>query len=249
MVLAAGLGHRMRLHTNAVPKPLVQLAGRALIDHVLDRLPQAGFARAVVNVHHKAAQIEAHLRNRRSPQITISDERNLLLDTGGGVRKALAALQSDAARSDPFLVHNSDSVWIEHGVSNLHRLEQAWDACEMDAVLLLAHRDGCLGYTGRGDFHLQDDGRIHRPAAGAATPYVFAGVSYAHPRLMRDTEPVPFSLNRVWDRAMGERRLFGLVLEGLWMHVGDPAALAAAEHRLIAEGASVAERPPESPLR
>ena len=231
-VLAAGLGTRMRPLTDRLPKPLVPLAGRALLDHVLDRIVAAGVPRAVVNVHFKAEQIEAHLAARqaagRGPAIVLSDERELLLETGGGVRKALALLGAA-----PFLVLNSDTVWIERQ-SNLQRLFAAFDASRMDALLLLADRATSLGYSGRGDFSRDADGRLGRVPKTGTVSHVFAGVSIAHPRLLDDTPEGPFSLNRVWDRSLAAGRLYGIPLEGTWMHVGDPAALAAAE-QLIAE--------------
>lgn len=226
----------MRPLTDGVPKPLVPLGGRALLDHVLDRIAAAGIGEAVVNVHYKAQLIEAHLAARAAtgagPHIRISDERALLLDTGGGARKALSLLGEE-----PFLAHNSDTVWLERGGSNLARLMAAFDAARMDALLLLAERATSLGYRGRGDFNLGPDGRLVRAGAGEQVPYVFAGASMTSPRLLRDTNEEPFSLNRVWDRALGEGRLFGLVLDGTWMHVGDPEALREAE-RLMADGAA-----------
>lgn len=250
MVLAAGLGTRMRPLDATLPKPLVRLAGRALVDHVLDRLAAAGIATAVLNVHHMADAIEAHVAGRQRPRIVISDERTELLDTGGGVALAHArGLLGDA----PFLVHNSDSVWLEDGVTNLARLLDAWSgaggpsarpsssapqmppgrADDLDCLMLLAPRTTSLGYSGRGDFDLGPDGRIARPAAGAAASHVFAGVSIMTPALLAGAPAGRFSLNRLWDRAMTAGRVRGLVLEGTWMHVGDPAAHAAAE-RLIA---------------
>lgn len=236
-VLAAGLGTRMRPLTDHVPKPLVPLAGRPLLDHVLDRIADAGIGDVVVNVHYKAEQIEAHLASRaeRTPnsRISISDERALLLDTGGGALQALPLL-GDA----PFLVANSDTVWLERKVSNVRVLIGAFDPERMDALLLLADRATSLGYAGNGDFDLRADGQLARPTKGETVPHVFAGVSIATPRLLREMPPAqPFSLNRVWDRAMAERRLFGLRLQGTWMHVGDPRALADAE-RLIADAVS-----------
>ncbi len=228
MVLAAGLGTRMRPLTDAVPKPLVRLAGRPLIDHVLDRLAAAGVQQAVVNVHYLADQIEAHAGARRQPPaIRISDERGVLLDTGGGVKRALPLL-GDA----PFLVHNSDSVWIEAGVSNIARLIAAWDAARMDCLMLLADRATSLGYDGPGDFHRAADGRLRRREGAATAPYVFAGVSIMTPGLLADTPAGAFSLNRVWDPALAGGRVRGIVLDGTWMHVGDPTALADAERRI-----------------
>ncbi len=233
-VLAAGLGTRMRPLTDQLPKPLVPLAGRTLLDHVLDRIGAAGIPRAVVNVHYRAEQIEAHLANRhRPPQIEISDERELLLDTGGGALKALPML-GDA----PFLLCNSDAVWLEPEHENIRDLIRFFDPDTMDAVLLLADREKSLGYSGRGDFNAVFDLMLQRPAKGETVPFVFAGVSIASPRLFRDMPADwPFSLNTVWDRAMGEGRLFGLPMRGTWMHVGDPQALAAAE-KLIADEAA-----------
>lgn len=232
-VLAAGLGTRMRPLTDQLPKPLVTLAGRTLLDHVLDRIAAAGVPRAVVNVHYRAGQIEAHLAKRqRGPRIEISDERERLLDTGGGALKALALLGDD-----PFLLCNSDTVWLEHEHENIRDLIGFFDPNQMDAVLLLADREKSLGYSGRGDFNAVFDLMLQRPAKGATVPFVFAGVSIASPRLFREMPAgTPFSLNSVWDRAMGEGRLFGLPMRGTWMHVGDPQALAAAE-KLIADEA------------
>jgi MurNAc alpha-1-phosphate uridylyltransferase len=228
-VLAAGLGTRMRPLTDRVPKPLVTLAGQPLLDHVLDRLVAAGITDVVVNVHYLADQIEAHLRQRPHPTIAISDERDAVLETGGGLAKALPLLGPG-----PFVVHNSDTVWIEPAGSNIARLIGAFDADRMDGLLLLAPRIGSLGYDGRGDFELGDNGRLERVAPGATAPWVYAGVCIATTRLMRDCPVSRFSLNRPWDRALAEGRLFGLPLAGTWMHVGDPEALAAAEARLAA---------------
>ena len=181
MVLSAGLGTRMApLNGGVLPKPLVQLGGRALIDRVLDRHVEAGIARAVVNVHHKADLIEAHLKGRRAPRIEISDERDRLLDTGGGVKRALPRLGAG-----PFLIHNSDSVWIEGVGSNLARLFEAWDGERMDCLMLLACTSQSLGYSGRGDFAFEADGRIRRRVEQEIVPFAFAGVSLAHPRLLR----------------------------------------------------------------
>lgn len=227
MVLAAGLGQRMRPLTETLPKPLVRLMDRTLIDRVLDRIAEAGIPRAVVNVHYKAELIEAHLSGRTVPELLFSDERDALLDTGGGVRKAL-----DLLGPAPFLVHNSDSVWIERGAANLRRLISAWRDSDMDVLLLLADRETCLGYTGRGDFSLDAEGRVARPQPGQSVPYVFAGASIAHPRIFADSPEGKFSLNLIWDKAIATGRLSAIVLDGTWMHVGDPEALADAEWRL-----------------
>lgn len=224
MVLAAGLGTRMRPLTDTLPKPLVVLAGRALIDHALDRLADAGIARAVVNVHHKADLIEAHLAGRTRPAITISDERGLLLETGGGIRKALPLLGAA-----PFIVHNSDSVWRETNGQNMARLLAAWDGARMDCLLMLAPVTACIGYSGKGDFWLGADGRIRRRAKDEVAPFVFMGVHVVHPRLYAGTPEGAFSQNLVWNTALDSGRAFGLTMEGLWMHVGTPEALAEAE--------------------
>ncbi|MEZ5898108.1 MAG: nucleotidyltransferase family protein [Hyphomicrobiaceae bacterium] len=226
-VLAAGLGTRMRPLTNDIPKPLVKLDGKPLIDHALDRLAAAGVTRAIVNVHHHADQLEAHLAKRKRPQIIISDERGLLLETGGGIAHALPLLGTDA-----FIIHNSDSVWIEGPGSNLERLLNAWDETRMDSLLLLAPATTSLGYEGRGDFFMDSNGRLTRRSGALVAPFVFAGVSVAHPRLLDGAPKGKFSLNMPWDTAIERGRLFGVRMEGTWMHVGDPKALKAAEDRL-----------------
>lgn len=230
MVLAAGLGLRMRPLTDALPKPLVPVAGKPLIDHVLDRLDAAGVTDVVVNVHHLAERLEGHLAQRTRPRIAISDERAALLDSGGGVKQALPLLGPE-----PFFVHNADSIWIEGVGRNLVRLAEAWDDALMDGVLLLAPVVASSGYKGAGDFMLSPDGRLRRRQEREVAPFVFAGVSILHPRLFEDTPDGPFSLNRPWDAAIARGRLHGVRLQGRWMHVGDPAAIGEAEHWLAAE--------------
>ncbi len=224
MVLAAGLGKRMRPLTDVVPKPLVRLKSKPLIDHVLDRLAAGGIKRAVVNVHYLPDLIEAHLASRTNPAIIISDERDALLDTGGGVVRALPLL-GDA----PFLIHNSDSVWIEGVGSNIARLIQAFDPDRMDSLMLLALGATSLGYDGHGDFAMDADGVLSRRGERREAPFVFTGVSIAHPRLFEDAPKGAFSLNTLWDRAIDRGRLFGLRLEGAWMHVGTPQSVEEAE--------------------
>lgn len=224
MVLAAGLGTRMRPLTDTLPKPLVPLKGKPLIDHVLDRLAAGGISRAVVNVHHFADRIEAHLAGRTRPAIAISDERGELLDTGGGVVKALPLL----GRA-PFLIHNSDSVWIEGVGSNIARLIAAFDPDRMDSLMLLALGATSLGYDGHGDFVMASDGMLERRGERREAPFAFTGVSIAHPRLFADAPKGRFSLNVLWDRAIQRQRLFGLRLDGVWMHVGTPQAIEDAE--------------------
>jgi MurNAc alpha-1-phosphate uridylyltransferase len=230
MVLAAGLGTRMRPLTQALPKPLVRLRGRTLIDHVLDRIGAAGVPRAVVNVHHMADAIEAHVSARKRPEVVISDERALLLETGGGVTRALPLLGDG-----PFLIHNSDSVWIEGVGSNLERMFAAWDGSTMDSLMLLASAATSLGYEGAGDFGMGNDGRLVRRGERQMLPFVFTGVSIAHPRMFEGAPEGPFSLNRLWDTAIKKGRLFGVRLEGLWMHVGTPEALKEAERWIESE--------------
>jgi MurNAc alpha-1-phosphate uridylyltransferase len=229
MVLAAGLGTRMRPLTDTLPKPLVRVAGAPLLDHVLDRLADVGVETAVVNVHYFANQIEAHLKNRKRPRIEISDERGELLDTGGGVVKALDRL-GDA----PFFHVNSDTIWIEGVQPNLARLAAAFDPATMDVLLLLAPTTGSIGYDGRGDFAMGPDGRLTRRAERAVVPFVYAGVAILAPALFADAPRGPFSLNRIFDRAMEAGRLHGLRLDGTWMHVGTPESVAAAEAAISA---------------
>ena len=224
MVLAAGLGQRMRPITDNLPKPLVAIGGKPMLDHALDRLAEAGVEEAVVNVHHLAAQIEAHVAARTSPRVTISDERALLLETGGGVKKALPLLGSD-----PFFHVNSDSLWSETGCSNMSAMADAWDATSMDMLLLLARREGSVGFDGRGDFVRADDGLLTRRGSAERAPYVYAGVAIMKPELFADTPEGPFSLNLLFDRAIASGRLRGIVLEGQWLHVGTPDAIAPAD--------------------
>lgn len=231
MVLAAGLGTRMRPLTDSRPKPLVMLAGRSLIDRVLDRLEQAGIERAVVNVHHFADQLEAHLAERSRPHVVVSDERAQLLETGGGVVKALPHLGQD-----PFLIVNSDAAWIEGPGSNIERLAAAWRNDRMDALLLLAPTGDMTGYDGAGDFSMDGEGRLARRRERELAPFVFTGVSIAHPRLFHGAPAGPHSLNIPWNGAMARGRLFGVRAEGVWMHVGTPQSIPLAEERLARTG-------------
>ena len=231
MVLGAGLGMRMRPLTDDRPKPLVKLRGRTLIDHVLDRLKAAGIETVIVNAHYRADQLEQHVLGRNDLEIRISDEREKLLDTGGGVAKALASF-GDA----PFLIHNVDSIWLDGQAPTLERLMASWDDAHMDSLLLLAPVTNCIGYSGPGDFVMKPDGRLQRRGELQQAPFVFAGVSVAHPRLFADSPEGAFSINRLWDAAIGGKRLHGLRHEGVWMHVGSPEALAEAELRLTSDG-------------
>jgi len=228
MVLAAGLGKRMRPLTDTVPKPLVKVAGKALIDYTLDRLADAGVATAVVNVHYFADAIERHLKSRTRPKIVISDERDALLDTGGGVVKALGLL-GDA----PFFHVNSDTIWIEGVTPNLRRLAAVFDAGRMDGLLLLAATTTSIGYEGRGDFAMSPDGRLAWRGEREVVPFVYAGAAILSPAMFADAPAGAFSLNRLFERAIEAGRLYGSRLEGTWMHVGTPAAVAAAEAAIL----------------
>jgi len=224
MVLAAGLGTRMRPLTDTKPKPLIEVAGKPLLDHVLDRLAEAGVERAVVNVHYLAEQIIARTAARTKPRVIISDERGLLLGTGGGVVKALAELGTA-----PFFHINSDTIWIDGVTPNLTRLTQAFDAATMDALLLLAPTTGSIGYAGRGDFAMAPDGRLNRRSEREVAPFVYAGAAILSPAMFKDAPQGEFSLTDLFDRAANVGRLHGLRLEGLWMHVGTPEAVGEAE--------------------
>ena len=227
MVLAAGLGTRMRPLTDDRPKALVDLAGRSLIDHVLDRLAGAGVTRAVVNVHWFADRLETHLAARgRGPAVMISDERAALLETGGGLKKAAPLLGPD-----PVFVANIDSVWTDRGDA-LGDLARLWDPARMDAVLLLARREGSIGFEGGGDFFLADDGRLTFRGEAASAPFAYMGVHITRPDYADGGPDGPFSLSPLWRASAAAGRLYGCVLDGDWMHVGDPQARDAAEAKL-----------------
>ncbi|MCJ2055094.1 nucleotidyltransferase family protein [Methylobacterium sp. J-048] len=229
-VLAAGLGKRMRPVTATVPKPLVEVAGKALLDHALDRAAEAGIETAIVNVHYLPDLIEGHLARRTDgPAIQVSDERAALLETGGGIRKALPLL-GDA----PFVVLNSDSFWLEGPAPNLRRLIAAWDPERMDALLLVAPTATSLGYDGAGDFVMDADGRLERRGEREVAPFIYAGVAILTPSLFADTPEGAFSLNLLFDRAIANGRLSGMRLDGQWLHVGTPDAIRAAEERVRA---------------
>lgn len=227
MVLAAGKGTRMRPLTNDRPKALVTVAGRALIDHVLDRLVAAGVKRAVVNVHAFADMLESHLKARRDIDIVISDERAQLMETGGGVMQALPLLGPD-----PIVIANIDSVWTEPAGSAIARLAAGYDRASMGARLMLAPMDQCLGFDGAGDFHMREDGRLAFRNDDPATDWAYTGVQIIDPAIMTGEPVEPFSFTRVWRRLESEGRLYGAPLGGFWMHVGDPVARDAAEARL-----------------
>jgi N-acetyl-alpha-D-muramate 1-phosphate uridylyltransferase len=225
MVLAAGLGLRLRPLTEERPKPLVHVAGKALIDHVLDRLVAAGVRRAVVNLHYKAAMIEQHLGGRRDLEIKFSHEA-ALLDTGGGVKQALALLD------ETFFVVNSDVVWLDGKTAALMRLTRAFDPERYDARLMLQRTTRAVGYDGQGDFMLDPAGYLRRRSEREIAPYLFAGIQILHRRLFDAAPEGAFSLNRLWDDAIAAGRIKALVHDGEWFHVGTSAGLAATEARL-----------------
>jgi MurNAc alpha-1-phosphate uridylyltransferase len=232
MVLAAGLGTRMRAFNGRIPKPLVKVGGKALIDYVLDRLAEQGVECAVVNVHHLADQIERHLAQRQHPQIVISDERNELLGTGGGVVKALPKLGAE-----PFFHVNSDTIWIDGVKPNLGRLAAAFNPARMDALLLLAPAASSIGYSGRGDFSMASDGRLVRRGEREVVPFVYAGAAILTPGFFAGAPAGAFSMSPLFDRAAEAERLCGLRLDGVWMHVGTPDAVKAAEEAILASAA------------
>jgi MurNAc alpha-1-phosphate uridylyltransferase len=228
MVLAAGLGTRMRAFNGQIPKPLVPVGGKPLIDYVLDRLAEQGVERAVVNVHHLADQIEHHVAGRNKPGIVIADERSELLGTGGGVVNALPLL-GDA----PFFHVNSDTIWIDGVKPNLRRLADAFDPERMDALLLVAPTATSIGYGGRGDFSMAPDGRLTRRGEREVVPFVYAGAAILTPAFLAGAPAGPSSMTPMFDRAVEAGRLYGLRLEGVWMHVGTPEAIKAAEEAIL----------------
>lgn len=232
MVMAAGLGKRMRPLTATRPKPLVEVAGKPLIDHVFDRLIAAGVQRAVVNVHYLADSLEAHLRRYSDRiEVVISDERGRLLETGGGLVQARHLLGDE-----PVLAVNSDNLWIDGPVDAIRLMAARWDDRVMDELMLLVPLARAHNHPGHGDFHMDANGRIvSRREPGRAAPFVWTGVRILHPRVIRDWPEGPFSANLFWDRAMAAERLYGLVHQGLWFDVGSPAAIGRTE-ALLADG-------------
>ncbi|WP_174285405.1 nucleotidyltransferase family protein [Sphingomonas bacterium] len=232
MVMAAGIGKRMRPLTATRPKPLVEVAGKALIDHVLDRLRTAGVERVIVNVHYLADALEAHLgRHADGLEIVISDERGALLETGGGLVKA-----RDLFADEPLLVVNSDNLWLDGPVDAIRLLASRWDDMTMDALLLVVPLARAHNHTGSGDFHLAPDGRITaRREPGRVAPFTYTGVQIVHPRLIVDWPEGAFSTNLFWDRAVAAGLAYGQVHQGLWFDVGTPAAIAKTE-ALLADG-------------
>jgi len=231
MVMAAGLGKRMRPLTATRPKPMVEVAGKPLIDHTLDRLVAAGVRRAVVNVHYLADLIEAHVRGRDDLDMLISDERDMLLETGGGLMRARPLLGDD-----PILVVNSDNLWLDGPVDALRLLASRWNGEAMDVLLLMVPYARAHCNRGQGDFHLGADGRItRRRAVGRVAPFTYIGIQILHPRILRDAPAGAFSTNLFWDRAITDGRAFGQVHQGLWFDIGTPQAIPVAE-AMVADG-------------
>ena len=226
MVLAAGLGERMRPITDTLPKPLIELRGRTLLDSILDRVAAAGVPEAVINLHYLGEMIEARLVPRERPRVSFSHEETRL-ETGGGVRKALSPLGADA-----FFVINGDVSWLDGHTPALERLAAAWDDEEMDALLLLHPTAFAVGYAGVGDFVLAPDGRMRRRRESEVSPVVFTGIQILHPRLFEDAPEGPFSLNLIYDKAGAAERLWGLRHDGEWFHIGTPEGLRDVEDAL-----------------
>jgi N-acetyl-alpha-D-muramate 1-phosphate uridylyltransferase len=224
MVLAAGLGMRMRPLTDDRPKPLVEVAGKAMIDHCLDKLVDAGVRRAVVNAHYLPDKLIEHLRRRQAPEVVVSDERDLLLETGGGMIKALPLLGTE-----PFFCLNSDNLWLDGPQDVFRQLSAAWRPETMDALLLLVPHARALNYKGKGDFHLDGLGRISRRRSGRIAPFIYSGIQLVSQRLLRDAPQGPFGTMTLWERAIEEGRLFGVTHLGLWFEVGSPGAIAPTE--------------------
>lgn len=228
MVMAAGLGKRMRPLTATRPKPLVEVAGKALLDHVLDKLRASGVERIVVNVHYLADALEAHLRTKaRDLDVAISDERPLLLETGGGLKHALPLIDCD-----PFLAINSDNLWIDGPADTLKLLASHWDEARMDALLLLVPHSRAGNHSGLGDFHMDSTGRLRRRTKAKVAPFVYTGIQMMAKRLLDDAPDGVFSTNLLWDKAIAEGRCFGVVHQGLWFDVGTPGAIRKTEQAL-----------------
>ena len=228
MVLAAGLGLRMRPLTDRMPKPLVEVAGRPLLDHVLDKLGSAGVSEAIVNVHYLPDQIIDHVATRTNPRVIISDERDQVLGTGGGVVKALPLLGHE-----PFFHVNADTLWIDGVRPNLARMADAFDPARMDILLLMAPTTSSIGYGGRGDYAMLPDGALRKRKEHQVVPFVYAGAAIISPSLFADAPAGEFSLTRMFDLANEQERLFGLRLDGVWMHVGTPDSVHAAEEAFL----------------
>lgn len=226
MVMAAGLGKRMRPLTASQPKPLVRVAGKPLVDHALDRLAESGVEKAVVNVHYLADALEAHVRERHAPKVRISDERAQLLETGGGLVKAQPHLP------DPFFCLNADNIWLDGPRNAFADLSARWNPEEMDALLLVVSHARAANFQGHGDFYMDPRGRLRRRMQGRIAPFIYTGIQLVSHSLLRDAPEGAFSTNVLWNRAMDEGRLFGLAFTGHWFEVGTPQAIAPTEDAL-----------------
>lgn len=224
MILAAGLGTRMMPLTADKPKPLVVLQGKTLIDHAIDRLKAGGIDTFVVNVHYKAEMLVAHLQKRRDVTIHICDETKEILDTGGAIKRALSYFDGK-----PFFTYNSDSLWVEGMGRSIARMRAHWDERTMDSLMLLAPTTSAVGYDGNGDFDMSPSGLLSRKREARVTPFVFTGLQIMHPRLLEGAPEVRFSINPYWNKAIEAKRLFGIRLDGVWLHVGTPQGLKDAE--------------------
>lgn len=227
MIMAAGYGTRMRPLTNTMPKPLVKVKGRALIDRVIDRLVAVGVNTIVVNVHYMGDQIVEHLKQRKDAEFIISDETKDLLDSGGGIFKALHYF-----KGEPFFHANADTVWVEGASHALPRLMDAWDPERMDALMLLASTVTTVCYDGRGDFMMDADGRLTRVPEGRVSPFVWMSIEILHPRVFDGVTETKFSINPLWNKSIEKGRLFGQRLDGVWMHIDRPDAVTASEQYL-----------------
>ena len=228
MVMAAGLGKRMRPLTAARPKPMVRVAGKPLIDHALDRLAEAGVERAVVNVHYLGDAVEAHVASRPMPLVAISDERELLLETGGGMKKALDA----GLLPDPFFCLNSDNIWLDGPTDAFADLSASWNPDSMDALLLVVPHSRAENFRGEGDFHMDPIGRLTRRKPGRIAPFIYTGIQLVSHRLLRDAPEGPFGTMILWERAIAEGRLYGANFTGRWFEVGTPEAIKPTEEAL-----------------
>ena len=227
IILAAGLGVRMRPLTETIPKPLIAVSGRPLLDWNIKILVDSDIQNIVINVHHLAEQIRTYSKSIHYPRIILSDESEGLLDSGGGVKNALKHLGSD-----PFIVVNADSLWLDGPKPNIARLVEAWDATKMDIILMLASGPQVSGYSGMGDFIMSQNGQLTRRFENTVSPFIYTGLAMMKPELFLDTPKGPFSLNLIFDRAIKKKKLYGLRLDGLWMHVGTPNAIDEAERQL-----------------
>ena len=228
MLMAAGLGKRMRPLTATTPKPMVRVAGKPLIDRALDRVEDAGIAKAVVNVHYLAESIEAHIGARQAPAVTFSDERAELLETGGGMVKAKAA----GLLPDPFFACNADSIWLDGPRNAFLDLSQAWNPDKMDALLLVVTHARAHNFDGTGDFYMDGAGRLSRKRPDRIAPFIYTGIQLVSHRLLRDAPEGKFSTNILWDRAIAEDRLYGVAFTGQWYEVGTPQHIRPTEEAL-----------------